>query len=86
MLATYQLQRIIAYIYLVNVLQRIDQHPVRLVIELTLQEWKMLFAKDSRRSDLDRARNSQLHQATKVQNGSVCPVNFVRPTLRQLRD
>ena len=41
--------------YLIDVLQRIDQHPASRVEELTPRLWKALFAANSLRSDLDRA-------------------------------
>ena len=41
-----------AYIYLVDVLQRISMHPANRAIELTPRMWKSLFADDPLRSDL----------------------------------
>ena len=47
LLTTCQLQDIDPYIYLVDVLQRINQHPAQRVIELTPRIWKTLFADQS---------------------------------------
>ena len=55
LIATCQLQGVNPYIYLVDVLQRIDQHPAKRVIKLTLRAWKTLFGDNPLRSDLDRA-------------------------------
>ena len=60
LLATCQLQDVNPYIYLVDVLQRIDRHPARRVVELTPRVWKTLFADNPLRSDLDRARDPPL--------------------------
>ena len=40
-----------------DVLQRIDRHPARSVVELTPRVWKTLFAENPLRPDLDRARD-----------------------------
>ena len=40
-----------------DVLQRIDRHPAKRVIELTPRVWKELFAENPLRSDLDRVRD-----------------------------
>ena len=61
LLATCQLQGVNPYIYLVDVLQRIDRHPAKRAIELTPRVWKTLFADNPLRSDLDRARDPPLH-------------------------
>ena len=58
---TCQLQGVNPYTYLVDVLQRIDRHPARRVIELTPWMWKSLFADNPLRSDLDRARDPPPH-------------------------
>ena len=60
LLATCQLQRVNPYIYLVDVLQRIDRHPARRAVELTPRMWKTRFADNPLRSDLDRARDPPL--------------------------
>ena len=57
LLVTCQMQGVNPYIYLVDVLQRIDRHPAKRVIELTPRVWKDLFADNPLRSDLDRARD-----------------------------
>ena len=61
LLATCQLQGVNPYIYLVDVLQRIDRHPAKRVIKLTPRVWKTLFADNPLRSDLNRARDPPLH-------------------------
>ena len=43
--------------YLVDVLQRVGEHPSARAVELTPRIWKTLFADDPLRSDLDRARD-----------------------------
>ena len=60
LLATCQLQDVNPYIYLVDVLQRIDRHPARRAVELTPRVWKTRFADNPLRSDLDRARDPPL--------------------------
>ena len=55
--ATCRMQGVNPYIYLVDVLQRIDRHPAKRVIELTPRLWKELFAENPLRSDLDRVRD-----------------------------
>ena len=57
LLTTCQLQDVEPYTYLVDVLQRISQHPAQRVIELTPRIWKMLFADQPLRSDLYRAHD-----------------------------
>ena len=57
LLATCQLQGVNSYTYLVDVLQRIDRHPAKRVIELTPRVWKTLFPNNPLRFDLDRARD-----------------------------
>jgi transposase len=42
--------------YLVDVLQRVGQHPAADVAQLTPRLWKQHFAHDPLRSDLDRLR------------------------------
>ena len=51
------MQGVNPYTYLVDVLQRIDRHPAKCVIELTPRVWKELFAENPLRSDLDRVRD-----------------------------
>ena len=60
LLATCQLQGVNPYIYLVDVLQRIDRHPAKRAVELTPRVWKTRFADNPLRSDLDRARDPPL--------------------------
>ncbi len=52
LLSTCKLQAINPYDYLVDVLQRIDQHPASRVHELTPRHWKILFADNPLRSPL----------------------------------
>ncbi len=54
LLVTCRLQGINPYTYLVDVLQRISQHPASQVEELTPRQWKELFADNPLRSDLDQ--------------------------------
>ena len=54
LLVTCKLHGINPYAYLVDVLQRISQHPASRVIELTPRVWKEKFADDPLCSDLDR--------------------------------
>ena len=55
LLMTCRLQSVDAYTYLVDVLQRVGQHPAREVADLTPRRWKERFADQPLRSDLDRA-------------------------------
>ena len=52
LLVTCRLHDINPYNYLVDVLQRVDQHPASRVSELTPREWKNRFADNPLRSDL----------------------------------
>ncbi len=54
LLVTCKLQGINPYTYLVDVLQRISQHPASKAIELTPRVWKEKFADSVLKSDLDR--------------------------------
>ena len=54
LLYTCRLQGIDPYMYLVDVLQRIDSHPAKKIFELTPRLWKEKFAHSPMRSDLDR--------------------------------
>jgi transposase len=54
LIATCRLQGIDPYTYLVDVLQRVGQHPAARVAELTPRRWKELFADNPLRSDLHR--------------------------------
>ncbi|AGA34533.1 Transposase [Thioalkalivibrio nitratireducens DSM 14787] len=54
LIVTCRLQGISPSVYLTDVLQRVSQHPARDVIDLTPRRWKILFADDPLRSDLDR--------------------------------
>jgi transposase len=56
LLASCRLQGVDPYIYLVDVLQRIDRHPAFEVHLLTPRLWKQHFAATPLRSDLDRLR------------------------------
>jgi transposase len=55
LLVTCKLQGVDPYTYLVDVLQRISEHPASRVIELTPREWKTRFADNPLKSDLDLA-------------------------------
>jgi transposase len=57
-LASCRLQGVDPYIYLVDVLQRVDTHPALEVHLLTPRLWKQHFAEQPLRSDLDRPRQS----------------------------
>jgi transposase len=56
LLASCRLQDVDPYVYLVDVLQRIDTHPAFDVHLLTPRLWKQHFAENPLRSDLDRFR------------------------------
>lgn len=56
LLSTCRLQGVDPYRYLVDVLQRISQHPAKQVTDLTPRRWKELFADDPLVSDLDRCQ------------------------------
>jgi transposase len=58
LIATCRLQGIDPYPYLVDVLQRVDDHPASDVAALTPRIWKERFADDPRRSDIDRVVNN----------------------------
>jgi hypothetical protein len=53
LLVTCRLQGVDPYTYLVDVLQRVSEHPDSRVIELTPREWKTRFASNPMRSLLD---------------------------------
>jgi transposase len=55
LIATCRLQGVDPYTYLVDVLQRVGQHPAARVAELTPRQWKHHFANNPLRSDLHRA-------------------------------
>jgi hypothetical protein len=55
LLVTCRLQGIDPYTYLVDVLQRVSEHPAKKVALLTPRLWKEHFADDPLRSDLERA-------------------------------
>ena len=69
LLATCRLQGVDPYTYLVDVLQRIGQHPAKRAFELTPRVWKTLFADRPLPSDPDRPNEPPLQQAAEVQNG-----------------
>jgi hypothetical protein len=54
LIVTCRLQGIDPYTYLVDVLQRIEDHPASDVAALTPRLWKARFATDPRRSAIDR--------------------------------
>jgi hypothetical protein len=53
---TCKLHNINPYHYLVDVLQRISQHPAKDVIDLTPRRWKALFADKRLRSDVEKVK------------------------------
>lgn len=55
LIATCRVQGVDPYTYLIDVLQRVGQHPASRVAELTPRQWKVLFADNPLRSDLHRA-------------------------------
>ena len=57
LLATCRLHGVDPYTYLVDVLQRVGEHPASRAVELTPRVWKTRFADDPLRSDLDRGRD-----------------------------
>jgi transposase len=61
LLASCRLQGVDPYVYLVDVLQRIDTHPAFDVHLLTPRLWKQHFANHPLRSDLDRSVNHATH-------------------------
>ena len=52
LIATCKLHGVDVYTYLVDVLQRVSQHPAKDVIDLTPRVWKTKFAQDPMRSDV----------------------------------
>ena len=59
LMVTCKLHGVNPYEYLVDVLQRISQHPAKLVHELTPRIWKTKFADNPLRSDLDKITRQQ---------------------------
>jgi transposase len=62
LLVTCRLHGVDPYDYLVDVLQRVGQHPVSLVEQLTPRVWKTQFAKNPLRSDLYQRNERQSGQ------------------------
>lgn len=62
LLVTCRLHNVDPYDYLVDVLQRIGQHPASLVEQLTPRVWKTLFANNPLRSDLYQRDERQSRQ------------------------
>lgn len=62
LLVTCRLHGVDPYDYLVDVLQRVGQHPASLVEQLTPRVWKTLFAKNPLRSDLYQRDERQSRQ------------------------
>lgn len=54
LLVTCELHCIDPYTYLVDVLQRVSEHPAARVAELTPRNWKSRFADNPMRSDIDQ--------------------------------
>jgi hypothetical protein len=57
LIATCRLHGLDPYTYLVDVLQRVEDHPASDVAALTPRIWKERFAGEPRRSDIDRVVN-----------------------------
>lgn len=55
LISTCKLHNINPYTYLVDVLQRVGEHPAKDVIQLTPREWKTRFADNPLRSELHTA-------------------------------
>lgn len=53
LLVTCRLQGVDPYTYLIDVLQRVGQHPAKDVVDLTPRRWKVLFAANPLRSDVN---------------------------------
>lgn len=62
LLVTCRLHGVDPYDYLVDVLQRVGQHPASLVEQLTPRVWKTQFAKNPLRSDLYHRNERQSGQ------------------------
>jgi transposase len=62
LLVTCRLHDVDPYDYLVDVLQRVGQHPASLVEQLTPRVWKTLFASNPLRSDLYQRDERQSRQ------------------------
>ncbi|OXC76086.1 Mobile element protein [Caballeronia sordidicola] len=62
LIVTCRLHDIDPYDYLVDVLQRVGQHPASLAEQLTPRLWKTLFAKNPLRSDLYERDERQSRQ------------------------
>ena len=56
LLVTCRLHDINPYTYLVDILQRVSEHPASQVAELTPVNWKQKFADNPMQSDLDTIR------------------------------
>jgi hypothetical protein len=59
LLVTCRLHNVDPYDYLVDVLQRVGQHPASQVEQLTPRVWKTLFASNPLRSDLYERQSRQ---------------------------
>ena len=53
LLSSCKLQGVDAYAYLVDVLQRVSQHPLSRIAELTPRVWKEKFSHKAMKSDID---------------------------------
>ena len=82
---TCQLQGVDPYPYLLDVLQRVGQHPATGVMELTPRAWKTLVADRPLRSDLDRSRDPPPCQAAKGQGSLKWPLTVEQRKLRRYR-
>jgi hypothetical protein len=58
LLATYRLQGVDPYAYLVDLLLRVEKHPMSAVAQLTPRLWQEYFATNPLRSDLERRKQN----------------------------
>ena len=61
LMVTCRLHGINPYTYLVDVLQRVSQHPAKDVLQLTPREWKTRFAQDPLKSDINSPEHPHEH-------------------------
>ena len=73
LLATCSLQGVDPYTYLVDVLQRVGEHPASRVMELTPRVWKTMFANDPLRSDLRPGARSAVRLVGRNQSPTALP-------------
>ena len=79
LLVTCRLHGVEPYTYLVDVLQRISEHPAKRVRELTPRMWKSLFAHDPLPSVLGHhSHEPPPHWQLRDKYGSDCPLTKLR--------